>query len=85
MQSESWKDQRQLQCHVRERFLKRAYGKNVVSKKGKAEASLKQRPDSVVLLKLYCILQFSAKIYSDAASNEDSRCKGSSGQGMEKA
>ena len=30
-------------------------------------------------------LQFGASIYSDAASNEDSRCKGSSGQGMEKA
>ena len=29
-------------------------------------------------------LQFSAKVYSDAASNEDSRCKGSGGQGMEK-
>ena len=34
----------------------------------------------------FCIaLKFSACIYSNAASDEDSRCKGSNGQGMEKA
>ena len=32
MQGESWRHQRQLQCHVKERFLKHAYGKPLFQK-----------------------------------------------------
>ena len=43
-------DQRQLQCHVTERFLKYAYGKPLFQKQKKPR-HLKQRPDSVLSLK----------------------------------
>ena len=39
MQGESWRHQRQLQCHVKERFLKHAYGKPLFQKQKKAKAS----------------------------------------------
>ena len=39
MQGESWRHQRQLQCHVKERFFKHAYGKPLFQKLKKAKAS----------------------------------------------
>ena len=51
MQDDRWRHQRQLQCHVKERFLKHAYGKPLFQKQQKPR-HLKQRPDPVVSLKL---------------------------------
>ena len=48
VQGESWKHQRKLQCHVKERFLKRLYGKPLFQKQNKPRR-LKQRLDSVVI------------------------------------
>ena len=50
MQGGSWKHQRQLQCHVKERSPKHANGKPLFQKPKKPR-HLKQRPDSVVSLK----------------------------------
>ena len=49
MQGESWRHQKQLQCHVKERFLMHAYGKPLFQKQKKPR-HLKQRQDSVVQL-----------------------------------
>ena len=50
MQGESWRHQRQLQCHAKERSPKLAFGKPVIQKQERPK-HLKQRQDSVVSLK----------------------------------
>ena len=50
LQDESWKHQRQLQCHAKERSPRHAYEKPWFQKPKKPR-HLKQRQDSVVLLK----------------------------------
>ena len=50
MQDESWKHQRQRQCHAKERSLKHAYGKPLCQKQKKPR-HLKRRQDSIVSLK----------------------------------
>ena len=50
MQGESWRHQRQLRCHAKERPSKLSFGKSVFQKQEKPK-QLKQKQNPVVLLK----------------------------------